>query len=169
VDWFFARELSLHGVIMVKRLALLIVCIPVFASAADPRSVSDLSAALQKAKVGTTIRVERLGEPVIGRFDGVSRDALLISGKPHDVEIPLDTVRSVSALESARGKGILWGATIGLAAGLFVASQDEGATITSEGTDAVTYGFYGLVGTLLGGAVGGVVGSSIGSWEPLYP
>jgi hypothetical protein len=145
--------------------------LPVVATAAEPGASGDLSAALQKAKVGTTLRVETSGAPVAGRLVGISHGALIINGKTRS-EIPLDTVRSMSELKSARSAGIKWGALIGLGAGLAVAKftdKSDDATVSDNHFDLARYTYHAVAGILVGGSVGGIVGSTKGHWEPIYP
>jgi len=146
--------------------------LPVVVSAAEPPPRSgDLSAALQKAKIGATLRVETSATPVIGRFAGISRGAMVLNGKTR-AEIPLDTVRSMSELESARGAGIKWGALVGLAAGLAVAKltdKSDDATVSDNHFDLARYSYYAVAGILVGGSIGGIIGSAKGHWEPIYP
>lgn len=138
--------------------------------AAGLNTEPDLTAALQKAKVGATLRVEGMGAPVVGRFDGIDRGGLQLREEQKRVSIPLESVTAVSRLESARGKGILWGALIGAGAGAVVASQRvDDASVTDDEHDWLTYAYYSAVGALLGGAIGGVIGSTFSSWQPVYP
>ena len=156
---------------MIGRLMLLIVALPVVVSAAEPQATGDLSAALQKAKVGATLRVETAEAPVIGRFAGISRGAMVLNGKTRS-EIPLDTVRSMSELKSARSAGIKWGALIGLGAGLAVAKltdKSNDATVSDDHFDLARYAYHAVAGIMVGGSVGGIVGSTMGHWEPIYP
>ncbi|HKW15089.1 MAG TPA: hypothetical protein VJS69_11435 [Candidatus Krumholzibacteria bacterium] len=155
------------------RFLIMAACLvlPVVVSAAEPHASGDLSAALQKAKVGATLRVETSGTPVIGRFAGLSRGAMVLNGKTR-AEVPLETVRSMSELKSARSTGIKWGALIGLGAGLVVAKvtdKSNDATVSDNHFDLARYGYYAVAGILVGGSVGGIVGSAKGHWEPIYP
>lgn len=161
----------------IGRLALLILAVPVFAAAAPPGTSGDLSAALQKAKVGATLRVETMSTVqavntvTIGRFAGISQGVMVINGKSRS-EISLATVRSMAELKSARTSGIRWGALIGLAAGLTVAKltdKSDDSTISDSHFDLARYMYHGVAGVLVGGSIGGVIGSAMGHWEPIYP
>lgn len=155
---------------MILKVALYLLCVPVLASAAENGPAPDLSAALQKAKVGSTLRVEGMGAPLVGRFDGIGRNGLELRTEQKRVAIPLESVTAVSRLESARGKGVLWGALIGVVGGIAIASQRvDDSTISEENHDALTYAYHAAVGALLGGAIGGVIGSTFDSWQPVYP
>jgi hypothetical protein len=156
---------------MIGRLVMLIMLLPVVIAAATPPGSGDMTAALQKAKVGATLRVEASGPPVIGKYAGISRGMMVINGKSRS-EIQLDTVRSMSEFESARSTGIKWGALIGLGAGIAVAAltdKSNDATVSDSHFDLARYSYHAVAGILLGGSVGGIVGSTRGHWEPIYP
>jgi hypothetical protein len=162
---------------MIGRLALLIIAIPVVVSAAQPGTSGDLTAALQKAKVGATLRVETAStvaagsSQVIGRFAGITRGVMVINGKSRE-EIQLDTVRSMAEFQSARSAGIKWGALIGLGAGIAVAAltdKSNDATVSDSHFDLARYSYHAVAGILVGGSIGGIVGSTRGHWEPIYP
>jgi hypothetical protein len=148
-------------------LTLLILAIPVFASAAS----GDLTAALEKAKVGSTLRLELGAGPVTGRYDGIAHGMMVINGKTKS-EIPLDTVRSIEEYKSARSTGVKWGALIGLAAGIGVAvltDKSNDSTVSDNHFDLARYSYHAVAGILVGGSIGGIIGSAKGHWEPIYP
>jgi hypothetical protein len=152
---------------MIGRLTVLILAIPVFASAAS----GDLSAALQKARVGNTLRLQTAAAPVVGRYEGIAHGMMVISGKTKS-QIPLDTVRSIEEFQSARSTGIKWGALIGLAAGIGVAvltDKSNDSTVSDSHFDLARYSYHAVAGILVGGSIGGIIGSKKGQWVPIYP
>lgn len=131
------------------------------------------SLALAEVQPGARVRVEAPGI-VAGRYEGTvlarSADTLTLgnpSGAP--VALPLGAIRS---LEISRGKsrttgavrGMMWGAPIGAALGIFgIATAEECTGCFESVGDAEALAAFTIAGLLWGAGIGAIVGRE--RWE----
>ena len=158
---------------LLKALLVLVPFTAVSGQRADSASVRDtvaLMRALAQLEPGDNARLVSRDRPVIGRFQRVMSDSVLLEIQQGRFAVAKSSIDTVSVRVRGTKRGMMIGGSIG---GVVLGAAGVALALSTLGGDQCNCGqvipLGVVVGTLGGALIGALAGSGTTMWKRLYP